>query len=208
MLLILDFDGVFAPYHPFWEALEIYATEKGVTINDAAVDAIKKSVVKNQNELNLTLNNLGIADLKYLGDLYYQRITLNQGAGQFLDFCNANDLKYVFFSSASPERLITTFSKHNIHIHPEDVYFARSKDYPGIVELKEKLFSRFGPIKNIVYLDDYPLALVAGKKNDFTTILMSDESLSFGNLVAENDDFIDYKIDNFLELKDFILNVL
>lgn len=206
MLLVFDFDGVFVPYRPFWEALRAYATEKGVTINDVAVDAVRRSVVKNQNELNLTLKYIGVDDLKYLGELYYHRITLNQDAGQLLDFCNANRINYVFFSSASTERLINTLLKHNINIDPEDVYFAQSKDYSGIMEFKQKVSSRFG-VKKIVYVDDYPLALVAGKKNDFTTILMPDETLHFEKLIAECDNYIDCKIKNLSELKNLIFHI-
>ena len=208
MILILDFDGVFVPYSLFWETLTIYGEEKGIEINDTVINSIKQSIVKNQKELDITLNSLGINDLKYLYKLYHNKVVLNQGAEQFLEFCNFNSIRYVFFSSATPQRIINTFAKNNIQLNPQDIYFAESKDFQAVNELRFKLFSRFGDNNKLLYVDDYPRALIAGKKNGFFTIMKLDENLIFNDLAEEYHHYIDYEVKSFLDLEKVVKNVL
>jgi beta-phosphoglucomutase-like phosphatase (HAD superfamily) len=198
MILLLDFDGVFVSLNPFWKVLDVYSKEKKIILDDTVKDEIKKSIVKNQNELNLTFLKYGIDDLRYLNELYLNEIALNQDAENFLKFCNRNRLRYLFYSGASPERITHTFLKYNIRFNSTEIIFANSKSEQEISDLKLQLLSEYGP-NDFAYVDDYPAALKAAKKNDFTTILMNETIASPKK--RDNRDYIDYRVNSFSELE-------
>lgn len=207
MLLILDFDGVFVPYSSFWESLKEYGEKQKILINDFFINSIKKSITKNQEELNSTLLSLGVTDLTYLYNLYLSKVLLKKGAVKFLKFCNLKNIKYIIYSGASTERIIHTFHKFDTQFNIDDIYIAKSKNLQEIANLKKKLVKKYSNIDPIIYVDDYPPALKSGKKNEFLTIRMHDDVLH-NNMLKNYDPFIDYNVNTFFELKRIVLNLL
>jgi beta-phosphoglucomutase-like phosphatase (HAD superfamily) len=204
MLLVLDFDGVFVPFSVFWEALQRYAGEKGLPVSAEAIAAIKDSVQKNQDELQRTLANFGFVDFSRLEEIYQNCVVLEPGAENFIVFCREQNIPFVFYSGAHPERIRATFLKHHIRLEQQDVYFARSKDISSMAVFKKEIDDRFGKIRPLIFVDDSSSALMAGRENNFTTIWMSPEAKAVYLRDDGQNGHCDFQIKSFVELKAII----
>lgn len=156
-----------------------------------------------QNSITLLFESLGISDKILEFKEQHDKIDLDSEFSKIqssffhiLEVLKKKGIEYFVLSLASQTKL----KNSNLAIADFDVVL-KSKSNPSIFKDIIKKKEIVNP-SEWVYVDDSPLALSAAKSCGFTTVMMINEVFTEDDY-RNSIDFIDYKIDDFLDLLDF-----
>lgn len=126
------------------------------------------------------------------------QIVIEKEFYSFIDFCNSNSIRYQIFSSAS--RNVKRFSELIDRIDSTNIYNLNQRPKARAATFLEVAKELEIDLKNSLYVDDAPLALLTGKLHGIKTVMMLNDVFTI-NDYKRFSSYIDYKINSFTELE-------
>ena len=206
--VLFDLDGSLMDSMWIWKSIDIAYLKKYDI--ECPVDLQKRieglSVVETayyfqeRFKIDDTVDNM-ISDWNDMAyDKYVNEVPLKDGAYEFLEFCNKNNIKLAICSSNSDVLLDAVLKKHNIKdmfkiiVSGHDV--EKGKPDPECY-LKAADFMGVNP-KNCIVFEDIPMGINAGKSAGMTVFAVEDEySLKY---TEEKENLSDYYIKDYFDL--------
>lgn len=139
-----------------------------------------------------------LEEFKSLHSYNNMTIEIDNNFSSFIDYCDKNDLKYSIFSLAEPERMQKLGLCDVDAIYPlRDMSKANKSVFLRVISDLDIVPGQW------IYIDDNPLALRAGKRSGFHTVMMLNDVFTINDYHIYSN-YIDHAVENFPELERYI----